>query len=326
MIKHVIYHYLKKNTRECQAIVDFSESGEIDLNNEEYNALFTLIKNNYQNALGKRYGKFESDTINYPVPNILEEYLKEQKFEDFSKMMMKILEKNIKNESLAKGGYVVFIDYEENEHNYILIAIMNEIKGFYDDNWILKGRDYWSIDKMRYAGRIDLTLWQDTNNIENYVSFLKGKGEVSLYFKNFLGCNDIVDPKKETSKLVKNIIDFSKNEGLSLAEEICFFRNVNEYLKNLSEKGQALDLDHFSGHVYSEKAENLKEYLLVDSCGPVSTDFVPVKSELSNLTTINLQGEGWKLTFDRDLLDLTIFVKENQIIINEDNVKSLLIN
>src|SRR3546814_9324755 len=62
------------------------------------------------------------------------------------------------------------------------------------------------LDGFRFAGRINLTAWAIGD--ERYISFLKGKGDVSEYFRHFLGCDSVVQDRVDTSNLVAALKEF----------------------------------------------------------------------------------------------------------------------
>ncbi|GAP24073.1 hypothetical protein GLF_0955 [Gluconobacter frateurii NBRC 101659] len=84
------------------------------------------------------------------------------------------------------------------------------------------------LEGFRFAGRINLTAW--AAGAERYISFLKGKSDVSEYFRLFLGCDSVVEARVDTSNLVMALKEFvtaekmterDGNEFLARAKAIC---------------------------------------------------------------------------------------------------------
>lgn len=76
------------------------------------------------------------------------------------------------------------------------------------------------IEHLKYAGRIDLTAWQA--NELRHVSFLKGHGDVSQYFKDFLACNDALESKNETKNWSNYLKNLQKNKSMNLMLKLHF--------------------------------------------------------------------------------------------------------
>ena len=54
------------------------------------------------------------------------------------------------------------------------------------------------LDGFRFAGRVNITAWLE--DADRYIGFLKGKGDVAEYFKEFLGCDTTIQDKEDTKK------------------------------------------------------------------------------------------------------------------------------
>jgi conserved hypothetical phage-related protein len=110
---------------------------------------------------------------------------------------------------------VKFIIHYESENNiYMLVAILSEKAGFLAQDWQITENEILDIEHLKFAGRVNLTAWQN-NDKSRYISFLKGKDDVSEYFKEFLACNDALIASIKTKKLVNFLEEFASDKQFS---------------------------------------------------------------------------------------------------------------
>src|SRR3546814_7869702 len=84
---------------------------------------------------------------------------------------------------------------------YLLVAIITDkLSAALTSQRDVRDVRHLDLDGFRFAGRINLTAWAIGD--ERYISFLKGKGDVSEYFRHFLGCDSVVQERVDTSNLV----------------------------------------------------------------------------------------------------------------------------
>ncbi len=317
MIKHIIYHILHKEQHD---IGEVGESpNELSPSDEDTTHLLDALKKAYRERAGKGYGYFDEG---FALPPVLTNHLKNPDcFYDTTLEMMNILKTEINRQALATGGKVFIADYEEESVNYLLIAILSEKTSYIANDWAINRNQSLDIDHLKFAGRINLTAWQ--NGEARYISFLKGQGEVSGYFKLFLACNDVLIAQAETKKLVELLEDFANEQGLDLDDKAEFFHLAQEYLYDINENQEPFELETFANRVWSQEPQVLKDKLADEDDG-VSDGFIPDKRSIKKLSTFTGKTKHWRLSFDRTAIaDGQIRVDNGRIIINNPPEKLL---
>lgn len=152
------------------------------------------------------------------------------------------------------------------------------------------------MSNLRVAGRIDLTAWQD--GAERYVSFLKGRGEVANYFKQFLGCNDVLIAIRETQKLVQGLESFATEKHLEPDVRDRLFEQAYMYLDELGRNSNPVSLDAFANRIWPESPHDLTTALTIDDL-QLSDGFVPDRRAIKGLMKFKATSTHWKLEFDR---------------------------
>lgn len=157
----------------------------------------------YARRASKLHGKFSADTVNFPTQGFVRTYIDQgsKEFDVLTASLMTILVTQARRKPGATGGHVFFVHFEDDAQQYIMIAIVNDKLGAaITKDFDVSDVTTLDLDDFRFAGRINLTAW--INGEERYVGFLRGKGNVAEYFKEFLGCDTTVQDRQDTHSLV----------------------------------------------------------------------------------------------------------------------------
>lgn len=253
----------------------------------------------YAERPGKGYGRFEQDENNWPMSRFVREYFVDQAtdYYAFSQVVMQHLQARAGQEQLATGGYVLIAHVSNGANDFLLVAIVTEVVG----TAITEGLEivdsvHLDMSNFRVAGRVDLTGWQ--SNAERYISFLKGRSEVANYFKQFLGCNDVLVALQETQKLVRGLESFAVEQNLEPAVRDQLFEQAYTYLEELGRNSNPVSLDALANRLWPDSPDDLKAVLAMDDL-QLSDGFVPDRRAIKGLVKFKGTSTHWKLEFDR---------------------------
>ncbi|EEW1710279.1 TPA: nucleoid-associated protein [Escherichia coli] len=279
--------------------------------------LSNALTERYSGRAGKGYGKFEDDRDSYPMGNIVDDYFvnKTHSFYDTSIRMINHLKARADDESMSTGGYVIIAHNEVNGNHYLMVAILTSAVGSSVHDFEIQESEYLDIAKLRVAGRIDLTGRQ--NGKERYISFLKGQNSVAGYFKKFLGCNDILVAKQETTKLRNALLEFATERGFEPEAREEFLNKAHEKLKNLNRSGEAFDTQVFANEIWPTAPELLVEKLTNDDL-EFSDGFVPDGNVIRGLVSFKGKSKHWSLKFERAALH------DGSVLYDSENDKLIL--
>lgn len=318
MIENLTYHILHKE-QNGTATLELNPN-QIEPEEAHQNFLDTLTRA-YRGRAGKRFGEFDSNEDNFPLPRFLRDYLTDNNFQRLTERMMNNLLTKIQNQTLATGGKVFIAHYQEQNKDYLLVAILSDSVGFSAQNWEISENEILDIDHLKYAGRIDLTAWQA--NETRYISFLKGQREVSAYFKEFLSCNDDFSARNETTKLVGLLEEFATEQQYDIEQKTTFFNDVKSYLTDISNNGELFSIETFANHFSPDNPQLLVEKLSNLETG-VQDSFTPDKTALKKLTTFVGKTTHWRLSFDRNAINNGDISQDNGKIIIHNPTPELL--
>lgn len=320
VIKHTVVHLLIKERHGSASIKLRSQENVVD---QHVQRLIDVIYRKYRLQAGKSYGRFEDDIDNYPMQTMMTDYIAaKDNFYVSSCRMMKHLAERAQRQQMTTGGYVLFSHIEVGAHQHMLVAIIN-IRvgtGINDELAYIDG-SHLEEDKLRLAGRIDITAWH--NGAERYISFLrvKDKSSGSIYFKQFLGCNDAVVAKLETEKLRDGLKKFVIAQSLANEEGEAFLNQAYAYLKTLSTEGEELSIDTFASAVWPKDPGLLATELAEIE---ISDGFIPDKRVIKGLVIFEGKTEHWKLRFDRRGIDKSVIINLEEDEITLKNIPDQL--
>jgi nucleoid-associated protein YejK len=151
---------------------------------------------------GRVFGRFEEDTTNYPLSGLIKtDCLEGGDFCTFSKRSATLLHSIIKDIPAATGGYLFLARFTQNEEDLLLIFLLSQRNGTAVNQETLTLVPVLKLetDQLDLAARISITEWQAGR--AEPVSLIRGRKEVSAYFKNkFIG---LFEPRTNTEATKK---------------------------------------------------------------------------------------------------------------------------
>ncbi len=300
VINVAILHKIEKERHGSPAVITRSESLPLT---QPVMRLVDDIYSLYNSKTGKGYGRFEADETNFPVARILRETYRDEKktFVEASKELVNVLAARAGQAQLATGGYVIMADGSNpNKGSWFLVGIITNVRASAIKEESLEIVDAIHIDlqNLRVAGRVSLTDWLDEKKEVRYIGFLKQRGEVSDYFKLFLGCNEFIQSTEETKKLVRFLKDFAKRSGLDDEKQQVFLKSAHDYCHERSKSDTPLSLDALSNAIWPENPKVLQESLAADGV-EISDGFIPDGRSLKGFLKIKARTPYWAVELDR---------------------------
>lgn len=302
-VDHAIIHKLVKQQHGKAQVVERATDLPVTPAVEK---LVTDIHDLYSGRASKGYGRFEADELNYPTATVLRAVFKDKTktFADASKQLLAVLAAKATSVPLATGGYVLMAHLtNEQKSSWFLTAILTNVDGSAIDDKTLEVIDAVHVDleNLRVAGRVNLNEWLKGDPDIRYVGFLKQRGEVADYFKQFLGCNELIADTEETKKLVKSLKEFAKAEGLGQEEETAFLQKAFEYCSERTKKREALHLEALSNAVWPSNPKKLQKSFVSNDV-QITDGFVPDGRITKSLMRLKAKTEYWSVDIDRHAL------------------------
>lgn len=256
----------------------------------------------YAKRTSKSHGKFSIDTINFPTQQHVRSFIEtgSKDFLRLTKEMTLTLRKEASQKGSATGGHVFYALFKRDNKQYLLVAIINDKLGAaLSEGFDVEDSTHLDLEGFKFAGRLNVTAW--LNGEERYLSFLKGKGNVADYFREFIGCDDATAEKIDTQTLITSLKKFADDQRYTRQEKDAFLAKAKDICARLSSHQQELSFSAFSNEMLPDNPDLLIE-VLTDPEITLNDNFIPHKPSLNRLTKFQAKTKHWTLEFDRDVL------------------------
>lgn len=253
----------------------------------------------YNRRASKTHGKFTA-AEGYPTQAQVRDYVEDPKkdFLSFTSRMMETLRNQAQARSASTGGHVLFAHFRREARDYLLVAIITDrLSAALTSRRDVQDVKHMDLDGFRFAGRINLTAW--ANGDERYISFLKGKGDVSEYFRHFLGCDSVVQDRVDTSNLVTALKAFVADTKMPEKEGNEFLGRAKAICERASRAREEIEFDALANELMPKDPKKLADHLAHTDRG-LSDRFVPDRRALASLVRFRGGTKQWKVEFDRD--------------------------
>jgi nucleoid-associated protein len=291
-------HDLKKSDIGLEVVLGRHDLGLSNTAQRVIDALYEL----YSRRASKSHGKFSENEADYPTQKHLRDYLRSQphSFAELTSRLMTTLLLQAQRRPNSAGGHVFFAHFERDGRHYLLVAIVNDKLGAtLTTDFEVTDVQHLDMDGFRFAGRINLTGW--TNSESRYIGFLKGKGDVSEYFKEFLGCDTTVQEKQDTHDLVVALKEFTDIQKMDPASKDEFLNKAKSICERSAKNHQEINFSALANELIPTNPEILLD-VLTDPDRGLNDQFIPNRRALGALVKFKAKTPLWSVEFEREAL------------------------
>ncbi len=224
-VTNIIVHKLNKEGGKKNTALKLANA---ELLIDEQEVFFVAdVRKSFQNKSNPTYGIFDdSRIVNNFRDTILDYRSGNLDFLSFTHKSMQFYELEIAKSAPATGAFMIFADYvyKNNGDRYVLLFSINNKDGYnLSEELTIKQILNLDLSKLDVAAQINLSKWEkytgkEDDNVKTYLSFIKGKKNLSDYFLDFIGCADKSTNTNFSQAMVKALIDFLNSKGFSTDE------------------------------------------------------------------------------------------------------------
>lgn len=305
-LKNIIVHKIDK---ESQGVAQLELRNSLLTIGEKESEFIENLKEVYYKKSNPIYGVFNSNSTAYPFQTLLSNFISDNsQFYDFTVEAMNLLYEIMNPIPQATGGYVVFANYEVSNEEFVITVMLNNKKQ-YGVNNNLSLEEIFSLDleKLDVANFINLTRLQ--NSEETYLSFARGRKDVSNYFKNFIGCTDQISAKQSSLKLKTAFLDYLESLDITQEEKETLRNDVFNYCINQTKRKEDISLSHISSMINNEEPQLFQEFASDENYG-VSANIKGHRQTLKSLKYYSYKSKSLSLSFDSKLINERVFYNE----------------
>jgi nucleoid-associated protein len=131
---------------------------------------------------------------------------------------------------------------------------------------------------------------------------LKGKGSISDYFRDFLGCDSAVLERKDTQSLVDALKEFTLTEKMVDTEATAFLSDALDYLGKANKAKEPVDFEAMANRLMPKEPGRLSKFL-ANTDRQLNEGYVPNASALKALVKVTAKTKMWSVEFTREAID-----------------------
>ena len=299
-IEHSILHFIHKQQGETESKLHLKEtelaaSSHID-------SLHSRLHEIYHAKAEKGYGVFANPAGLFQ--QLLQQWQAEElSFVAFSQQSATHFKDILEKEPLASGGHLLMSYERRGMSDFVWIVILHQVHGLAVNEALeLSETEYVDLNHLHLAAKINLTEWQNDSNNDRYISFVKGKTakKVTEYFKNFIGCEETVNPVEQTQQLVKDFQTFCQGSALNPEKTGEYSEKLYDLCKNQAAEGGVVQVNDiaslFDTPDMNAFADNLDQ-----------RSIIPHKRSLKQFVQLEGKMGGFSISFQRKLLGNSVF-------------------
>lgn len=273
----------------------------------------------YYHKSNPNFGIFEGSAVSYPYQTLVKNYLDgKTDFLQFTTEAMKHFLTVIQKEQQATGGNVIFAHYTVNKEEFLLVMMLNSKKRFnVNDDLGIYDVMVLDIEKLDLANTLNITKWK--NSEDTYLSFAKGRKEISKYFRHFIGCTDQTTAKQSSKNLKGALLDYMGELDLETSEKEDIRNRVFNYCVEKIKRREDISLSHISSMIDEDNPDLFQQYAASEKYG-VSSYVKGHRQTLKSLKFYVYRSKKLTIEFDSSLINESVFYNENK---NELRIKNI---
>ncbi|GJM34846.1 MAG: hypothetical protein DHS20C18_38470 [Saprospiraceae bacterium] len=247
----------------------------------------------------------------------------EEAFVAFSKNTMNALQEAIQGVIGAKGGYLVYADYQHFHSRILGIFLVRDTDGIVfkkqedQNSFDLHNTTYLNTEKLAMACRIHIDKSQSgQGRFVELIKHARSQKEISEYFLNWIGLEGQESSKNLTHTFLEVVsqlplpVDETSGE---MVQESQFREQVLNFAMRSPQK--TISIAAFDDEFYGEQ-KTTQQFLETNDI-PLDPEFRFDRPTMKKFFNFRLSAEGISLSFNRnDYLDKKVSIEEDRIVIH----------
>lgn len=315
IVNFLIVHRIEKQANGKAKL--FERKSVIEISDDEKEFVSNIV-NAYYHKSNPIFGKFDSDEVSYPFQNFITKFIdNEITFNVFTSKSLKLLCTTMDSVPQSTGGYVVFANYLLRGENFILTVLLNNKMQYnIDDKLNLESVVGLDLEKLDVANIVNVTKWKSEE--QTYLSFTKGRKQISNYFKRFIGCVNEVSALQSSQQFKKAFLDYVASLDMVNSEKEDLRNKILIYCNTQTKKNEDISLAHISSMISNDEPNKFLEFATTEAYQVSSI----IKGHLKTLKTLKFyvyRSRELTIEFDNGLLDRSVFYDKtkNELLIKE---------
>jgi nucleoid-associated protein len=307
-VSNIVVHKVNKIGGQKNTSLKLAEK-ELNIGKQEI-YFVADVRTSFQRKSKPTYGIFEDYNPFNGFHQQLSQYIAaETSFLSFTQKSLEYYQNLINKSAPATGAFMVFADFvlKDNNERYILIFSINNDDGYnLSEELTIQRILNLDLSKLDVAALINISKWQqysggDQDGIRTYLSFIKGKKNLSDYFLDFIGCADKSTNEDSSKQLVTALNKYLEEKGMSREDSKYKKKMVFDYCQSCIKARKEVFLDQISFLLDEEHPDGFAQFASAEDYG-VGDTIKPDSSILRSLHFIEYRSEDLTLVFSNSLI------------------------
>jgi nucleoid-associated protein YejK len=286
----------------------------LDINDDSI-GFISKLQETFSKRTFKQYGQFDNPTSSGKFSEILTKYLNNEKdFYALSVDAVKHLASHIEDSrGIRTGSYFVMAHYID-KYEFVAVALISGIDDFSlnELNLELIKTMVLNTRQLDMACFVNIELFQDDKC--DYLSFIKGKKDVTKYFVDFIGSIKQKAEKESTELLIKLVDCYLEEKNISTKDKEGIRNELFSYCQNMNKSASVVKLNIISGLVDKENPDAFIEFANNQN-NRLSHEFAVDGTILKRFNRIYVRKKGISLTLPKSEFKSKLVVNDNSITI-----------
>jgi len=322
-VSDFIAHQVERASPEQPASVNYRDQS-ISLD-DHASQLLNEIKQAFSTKTAKRYGQFNPDMGENPVPAWLRDFLRQQMpFSSLSKKLTEHFVVLLEQLPAEFQGHLLFWQENNADAEWLYVAHLQHQVGLLINSHLeISETVYADLSHIGFCARVNLTHWAE-NISEKYLTISKNRGERSLLelFNQWIGFADTVNITADTNEFLGIVEAYATSLPEEQSRE--YREKVVDYCMEQDKQGEPVVYRELSSYLDDAEPERFQRFVQEQQEQP-REELIPDKNRLRKYVRFTGRSKELSLQFASSLLgDDVVFDAENERLIINKIPKSLL--
>ena len=248
----------------------------------------------------------------------------DKSFIEFSRNATNYLFKEMGRQRLATGGYIVFVEFERDGSDYLLVTLLGvSPEPAFNKEMDLIASEMPDVRRFRHAVRVSYSLLDSGSEVP--LVFLSKGSDTSRYFQQFVGCEEVEKPKNIATSLTTQINGWFEDQGEGASEVTRAFSRVAEYNDECRKTNISMTLEGIAERLSPDRKNEMLSYLGDEKSG-LPGEFNTLSPDLirKNFRNFVFEAPGIRVSLDRSKWTGNVRVQDGSVVIDnapEDLIK-----
>lgn len=322
-ISSFIAHQIERQNASEAATVSFrDEPMPID---DHASQLLNEVKQVFSTRTSKRYGQFDPERGDNPLPGLLQDLLKEKMpFAGFSRKLTEHFVSALDAVEAPFSGHLLFWQESNADAEWLyLIHLQHQVGLVINSRLEISATEYADLAHVGFCARINLTHWNEQLS-EKYLTVSRNRGDrfVQDIFLSWVGFTDTVNVKAETNEFLNIVEAYAEQLPEEKSKE--YKSRVVDFCMEQDKNGEPVVYKELSYYLDEAEPERFASFVQAKQEQP-REELIPDKSQLRKYVRFSGRSKELSIQFAAELLGAQVeFDPVNETLLFRSLPKPLL--